>query len=94
MNKSDIIKKVARKFYISEDKAKKAVDEFFAGISEELEKCGNLEVRGFGTFKIKEYGSYVGRNPKSGDSVNVKPKVGVVFKASKNLLESLNNEKV
>ena len=49
-----------------------------------------IEIRGFGSFKIKQYEGYVGRNPKTGESVQVKPKKMPFFKAGKGLLDYLN----
>ncbi len=50
-----------------------------------------IEIRGFGSFKIKNYGAYHGRNPKTGESVSVIPKRLPFFRAGKELKEFINN---
>jgi integration host factor subunit beta len=50
-----------------------------------------VEIRGFGSFKLKEYQGYVGRNPKSGDEVEVKPKRLPFFRPGKQLKEHVND---
>ena len=49
-----------------------------------------VEIRGFGSFKVKDYRGYTGRNPKSGDVVNVAPKRLPFFRPGKELKELLN----
>ena len=51
---------------------------------------GRVEIRGFGSFKVKEYGSYAGRNPRTGEKVAVEPKRLPFFRAGKELKEYLN----
>ena len=50
-----------------------------------------MEIRGFGSFKVKEYGSYAGRNPRTGDRVEVSPKRLPFFRAGKELKEYIND---
>jgi integration host factor subunit beta len=49
-----------------------------------------VEIRGFGSFKLKDYGGYTGRNPKTGEIVKVNPKQLPFFRAGKELKEFLN----
>jgi len=85
MNKSDVIDALARKHNLRNDQAMQIVDLVFDGFTKELKNDGRIEIRGFGSFAIKEYGSYEGRNPKTGNIVEVKPKRLPVFKVGKEL---------
>jgi integration host factor subunit beta len=87
MNKSDLIHVVAEKANISEKKAETIVNTLFESMSETLAAGGRIEIRGFGSFTVKEYAGYEGRNPRSGLPVNVKPKKLPFFKVGKELKE-------
>ncbi|GAB1410914.1 HU family DNA-binding protein [Desulfovibrionales bacterium] len=91
MNKSELIQTVADKIKISNDEAATMVDTFFESMREAMLRGDRIEIRGFGSFKVKNYEGYVGRNPKTGQSVQVKPKKMPFFKAGKGLLDYLNN---
>jgi integration host factor subunit beta len=54
-------------------------------MSDELADGGRVEIRGFCSFSVKEYGSYTGRNPKTGERVKIAPKRPLFFKAGKEL---------
>jgi len=90
MNKSELIQFLAEKIKISNDEASTIVDSFFDSMRDALLRGDRIEIRGFGSFKIKQYEGYVGRNPKTGESVQVKPKKMPFFKAGKGLLDYLN----
>jgi integration host factor subunit beta len=91
MNKSELIQSLAEKIKISNDEASNIVDSFFDSMRDALLRGDRIEIRGFGSFKIKQYEGYVGRNPKTGESVQVKPKKMPFFKAGKGLLDYLNS---
>jgi integration host factor subunit beta len=65
--------------------ARETVNLFFGSIKESLTAGDRVEIRGFGSFHVKEYGSYTGRNPKTGETVEVQPKKLPVFRAGKEL---------
>jgi integration host factor subunit beta len=90
MNKSELIKTVAEQNDISMEEAIIVVNTFFDSIRDELLQGNRVEIRGFGSFKIKEYEGYRGRNPKSGEKVSVKPKKLPFFRPGKELKEFLN----
>ena len=69
-------------------KAEMVVNAIFEAMAESLVENERIEIRGFGSFKIKEYGRYKGRNPKTGDIIEVEGKKLPFFKVSK-LLEEL-----
>ena len=90
MNKSELIKTLAEQSDISMDEATLVVNTFFDCMKEALLQGDRVEIRGFGSFKIKEYGAYAGRNPRMGEKVEVQPKRLPFFRAGKELKEFLN----
>ena len=85
MNKSDLILKLAEKHNLTEKNATQIVDIVFDGFTDTLKNGGRIEIRGFGSFVVRQYGSYTGRNPRNGEHVEVKPKKAPFFKVGKEL---------
>ena len=85
MNRLDIIKAVA-KTLTTKGEAAKAVETTFDVIRGALRDGDKVVISNFGTFRVKARQARVGRNPKTGQTVEVPPRKGVRFKASKNLL--------
>ena len=85
MNKLDLVKSVMEECRISRNEAASVVDLFFGSMSEALAMGDRVEIRGLCSFYVKEYESYEGRNPKSGESVCVSPKKLPFFKSGKEL---------
>ncbi len=90
MNKSELIRSLAEERNISVEEATDIISIFFDSMKEALKNGDRVEIRGFGSFKIKEYQGYQGRNPKTGDPVQVSPKKLPFFRAGKELKEYLN----
>ena len=90
MNKSELVKALADQANISLDEATLVVHTFVDSMKDSLLEGGRVEIRGFGSFKVKEYGSYAGRNPRTGEKVAVEPKRLPFFRAGKELKEYLN----
>ena len=90
MNNSELVKALADQANISLDEATLVVNTFVDSMKDSLLECGRVEIRGFGSFKVKEYGSYAGRNPRTGEKVAVEPKRLPFFRAGKELKEYLN----
>ena len=90
MNKSELVKALAVQANISLDEATLVVNTFVDSMKDSLLEGGRVEIRGFGSFKVKEYGSYAGRNPRTGEKVAVEPKLLPFFRAGKDLKEYLN----
>ena len=90
MNKSELIEALSKKENMTEKKAMDVVNLVFDGFVDELKKGGRIEIRGFGSFVVREYGSYTGRNPKTGSNIQVAPKRLPFFKVGKELKESIN----
>ncbi|MGD9097531.1 MAG: HU family DNA-binding protein [Desulfobacterales bacterium] len=82
---------LAQKEGISQKKAKRIIDTMFQTMAESLALSERVDIRGFGTFKVKLYDGYIGRNPKTGESVEVKRKKLPCFKVGKALKERVNN---
>ena len=90
MNKSDLIQILSQKEDLTERMATDIVDLIFDGFSDELKTGGRIEIRGFGTFVVREYKTYMGRNPKTGSRIEVAPKKLPFFKVGKELKKSVN----
>ena len=91
MNKSELIKTLAEQSSLSLDEATMVVNTFVDSMKKALLDGDRVELRGFGSFKVKEYESYSGRNPRTGDKVEVRPKRLPFFRAGKELKEFLNS---
>ena len=73
------------KHNLRNDQAMQIIDLVFDRFANTLISNGRIEIRGFGSFAMKEYGTYKGRNPRTGNIVQVKPKKLPVFKVGKEL---------
>jgi len=85
MNKSEMIETVAEKKGISVKKAEEIVNTIFDAMTDALLAGERIEIRGFGSFVVNDYKAYTGRNPKTGESIAVKPKKLPFFKVGKEL---------
>ena len=92
MNKSELIIKLAQECNLSIDDADLCVDIFVDQMKKALLEGNRIEIRGFGSFKMKEYQGYTGRNPKTGEQVQVKPKRMPFFRAGKELKDLVNED--
>lgn len=90
MNKSELIKTLAEQNDMHVDEAALVVNTFFDSIKDSLVGEERVEIRGFGSFKLKDYGGYTGRNPKTGEVVQVSPKKLPFFRPGKELKEFVN----
>ena len=91
MNKLDLVKSVMEECRISRNEAASVVDLFFGSMSEALAMGDRVEIRGLCSFYVKEYESYEGRNPKTGESVYVSPKKLPFFKSGKEVKQRVNS---
>jgi integration host factor subunit beta len=90
MTKADLIAVVADKLKFPWARAELLVDQIFSCMTEALQQGEGIEIRGFGSFTVREYKAYEGRNPRTGDTVHVKPKRLAFFKVGKELRERVN----
>ncbi len=93
MNKSELIEELSRKENLTEKKAIDIVNLIFKGFTDALNKSGRIEIRGFGSFVVRDYGAYTGRNPKTGKNIKVSPKKLPFFKVGKELKEKVDRRK-
>ncbi len=91
MNKLELISVLKTEANISKLEAAKVVQIFFDSMAAAMSKGERVEIRGLCSFFVKEYKSYTGRNPKSGEKVIIKPKKLPFFKAGKELKERVDN---
>ncbi len=92
MNKSDLIDALAKEAQLPVRKSEEIVNLAFETMSKALMKGDRIEVRGFGSFEIREYGDYTGRNPKTGKKIAVKGKKLPFFKVGKELREKVDGK--
>jgi len=92
MNKLELISMLSEQQGLTKAEAKRTVDLFFDHISDALIKGDRVEIRGWCSFKVKEYDSYTGRNPKSGEPVKVKPKRLPFFKVGSELKQRVDGD--
>jgi integration host factor subunit beta len=90
VNKSELIEKLATKTGLSVVQAEEVVNLIYRKMLETLVGGGRIEIRGFGSFVVKEYGQYEGRNPKTGEKKIVPPKKLPFFKVGKELKERID----
>ncbi len=91
MTKAELVDQVARTTQLTKKHAEIIVNTIFDSIVDSLRGGEKIELRGFGSFRIRNRGSRIGRNPKTGDRVEVPPKRIPYFKPGKELRELLNN---
>jgi len=90
MNKLDLIQTMCTTNGLSKVEAAKSVSIFFDQMANALEKGDRVEIRGLCSFHVKNYEGYTGRNPKTGETVEIKPKKLPFFKCGKGLRERVN----
>ena len=92
MNKSQLIERVAKDEGITVKNSATVINVVFDAMAGSLAKGDRVEIRGFGSFKVKRYGSYQGRNPKTGEIIKVKEKKLPYFKVGKEMKERVDGE--
>jgi integration host factor subunit beta len=92
VNKAELATEVTKRAKISQKVAKVVVDAIFDEMADALKRGDRVEIRGFGSFAMRDYGSYQGRNPKTGELVTVQPKKLPYFKVGKELKELVDRK--
>jgi integration host factor subunit beta len=90
MNKIDLIQALKDSNHLSRSEAETVINLFFDKMAEALAIGDRVEIRGLCSFFVKEYGSYTGRNPKTGEKVKIAPKKLPFFKVGKELRERVD----
>jgi len=89
MTRTELINKLAIEKNISNSLADKIITKIFKSMTDSLVSGNRIEIRGFGSFEIREYDGYIARNPRTGVQVEVKPKKLPFFKTGKDLKERI-----
>jgi len=90
MNKSELVDAVALSADISKAAAGRALDATLASIGEALQAGDQVSLVGFGTFQVKERAARLGRNPQTGETIQIKASKTPGFKAGKALKDAVN----
>ena len=90
MNKNELIDAIASEADLPKAAAGRALDAAVAAISGELAKGGSVALVGFGTFSVKERSARTGRNPQTGETINIAAAKVPGFKAGKALKDAVN----
>ena len=91
MTKADLIDLIAERAKLPHGRAELLISQVFDSMVEALVRGEGIEIRGFGSFSIRSYKEYQGRNPRTGEAVHVRPKRLAFFKVGKELRERVNN---
>ena len=94
MNKRELIEAFAKEIGITLRDAEVCVNTLFSSMADTLAKGGRVEIRGFGSFKVKKYKPYSGRNPKTGESIQVSRKKLPYFKLSSMMRKRMNKKPI
>lgn len=92
MTKADLVEEVAKATDMTKKDSEKLVEIVFDSIIESLKKGDKIELRGFGSFRVRQRGSRRGRNPKTGAPVSVPAKRVAYFKPGKELKDLINKD--
>jgi len=91
MNKSELIEAIAQELDMPNRQASAILNTILETMMESLERGDSIEIRGFGSFVVKTYEPYTGRNPKTGQQIKVRPKKLPFFKVGKELKERVDS---
>ena len=91
MTKADLVNDVANAAELTKKDAERLVEIVFESIIDSLNQGEKIELRGFGSFRVRERGARRGRNPKTGDPVSIPAKRVPYFKPGKELKELIND---
>ncbi|MCA9710584.1 MAG: integration host factor subunit beta [Myxococcales bacterium] len=94
MTKSELIEVVAQEANLTKGRAELVINTIFESMVEALQRGEGIEIRGFGSFTVREYKAYEGRNPRTGDPVHVAPKRLPFFKVGKDLRLRVNGQRI
>jgi integration host factor subunit beta len=92
MKKSDLVVALAKGAELSSGKSEEIINMVFRTMSGALIRGERIEVRGFGSFEVREYQAYLGQNPKTGEKIAVEKKRLPFFKAGKELRENADRK--
>jgi integration host factor subunit beta len=93
MNKSELIEELSMRMAIHPKKAENMVNTILNSMIEAMKNSRRVEIRGFGSFVMRDYKPYIGRNPKSGEKIQVQHKTLPFFKSGKDMRDRVNDSK-
>ena len=93
MTKADIVENVYKKVGFSRKEAVQVVELFFDLLKDSLNNHGKVKITGFGTFQVRNKRSRRGRNPRTGQEMEIKARRVLTFKPSNLLRDSINQER-
>jgi integration host factor subunit beta len=94
VTKSELIESISEQLKLPTGKAEQIVNCVFDSMVKALQEGEGIEIRGFGSFTVREYKAYEGRNPRTGETVHVAPKRLPFFKVGKDLRERVNRSRL
>jgi len=92
MTKSDLVERIAEKLDVTKKEAEAIVNVVFGSIVDAIKREEKVELRGFGCFKVKTKRARKGRNPRTGEEIDIPPKRVPYFKPGKDMKEAVNRE--
>ena len=92
MTKSDLVERIAEKLDVTKKEAEAIVNVVFGSIVDAVKREEKVELRGFGCFKVKTKRARKGRNPRTGEEIDIPPKRVPYFKPGKDMKEVVNRE--
>ena len=92
MNKKELVQNIAKKADVTLIDAEKCLDALMKGVTESLARNDNVTLIGFGTFQVKDRAAREGRNPKTGETIQIKASKVPSFKAGKALKDAINKK--
>jgi DNA-binding protein HU-beta len=90
MNKSDLVDAIANSSGLTKADAGRAVDAFVGSVTSALQSGQAVSLIGFGTFSVRDRAARQGRNPRTGETINIKASKNPAFKAGKALKDAVN----
>lgn len=92
MNKSDLIDELSTRMALHPKKTEALVNSILNSMIDSMKGKQRVEIRGFGSFVMKDYKPYIGRNPKSGEKIQVNTKTLPFFKTGKDMKDRVNSK--
>ena len=91
MNKTELVAAIAEKTQLTKKDSEMALKAFVNVVSEELKKGEKIQLVGFGTFEVSDRAARTGKNPQTGNAIDIPASKAPKFKAGKALKETINN---
>jgi nucleoid DNA-binding protein len=91
MTKADLVERIANSTGLTKKDTALAVDHLINAVKDALREGRHIEIRGFGTFKVKQRKARTARNPRTGDPVQLPPRKVAIFKVSKELKDRISH---